>query len=412
MHVLVPLLLLTALAVPSVRTRPAFNGLAIFILLATLLLSSGFVASSLPFGFHYYRFLGYLFILSIVLVTAILSSLLVSVSSRPLRAVALTGVVLIGGSIALIPHPERARLYAKVDANYLADEKAILKQLAELNSRGRVYVEHITDYQRFAPLSVHFIASRAYLDTGFESLANTFLQRSLAYRIFVESARLLSAKTYSVPLLFSRKASLDDETKLVQLRSFGVTHIVAGTERFKERLENAGVPRVNSIGRYSIFALQPAPYVAAERVTKIVVGYVNESGTLPFRFLEYYFQGKQELYTRYALIELRKNQPIPKDVAVVVVNSVASPAPEGVPYLQLRYQQKHSIDHFRPTLPTNLELDSYRAVERYLSDVAGLAYSLSVVTKDRSPVVLGDAPVVTWARGNQSVTLELSLIHI
>lgn len=404
-HILIPFLLFATLVTPSLRSRPGVSGLALFIVLATLLLSSDFIASSLPFGFHYYRFLGYLFILATVLLCAVLTSLIGFVSGRPQRAIALLCLGVMGGAVASLPHPERARLYSKVDAEYLSHEKAVLEQLRLSGRGGRVYVEHLNDYKRFAPLSVHFIASRAYIDAGVESLANTFLQRSLAYRMFVESARLLGAKTYNVPLLFSKHTTLDDQTKLAQLRSFGVTHVVAGTDRFKTRLEKLEVPRLGVFGPYSIFGLQPAPFTALESVRKIPIGYIDQRGTLPFRFLESYFQGNQELYSRYELIELRRLQPVPKELSLLLVNSIETPPLQDLPYIQLRYAPRRSIDHAKPAIPKNIELDAYRDVERYLSNVVALTKSLSSVVGQTLEPRAASGGSVTWEDRDQALSL-------
>ncbi len=406
LQILAPILFVIAVAVPKVRAQLSFAYLGLFILCAAMVLGSNFVASSLPFGFHYYRFVGYLFILGTLVAAAVYASVLGCLVTRLTQQIAGLATAAMLLSVAVLPHVERGRLFGRLEPSYLSDERAILQDLAASGARGRVYVEHLTDYKRFAPLSVHYIASRAFLDAGFETLANTFLQRSLAYRIFVVSAHLLRAKTYNVPLLFAERATLEPADALQQFREFGVTHIVAGTKRFKEQLSELGVALKRTIGSYNLYEVQPAPFRQVEPVQKIAVGYFDRQGSLPFRFVEYYFQMRKELHDRYELVELHDEHP-PAAISLIIVNSREARPAAGLPLIRLQYVRSVRLDHYSPEIPKNLELSAYRDAENYLDTVAQLSTSLSAVLPMLSARgVLSVQPTFEWSAGEQSFSLR------
>ena len=298
--------------------------LLVLLLTLSVVFSSDFVASSIALGLHYYRFHAYVFLL-LVASLATLPVVLGDVKSQSLRkgtfVVFLVSYLTIAVGPLILPHYERGKIQKSYKNQGLSAENRVLGYLESSPRRGRIFIEYNTDSNRFPFLSVHYLASEASRRTGFESLNGLFIQSSLAYRMPVASANLLGAKTFHIPLLFTDNAQLDDETKLLQLLDFGVTHIIAGSTAFSQRVADASNVSPIKIGPYFVFDLSEFAKATVTKVAKPIIGYVDLSETLPFKFVEFYFYSQRDLYLNYQLVDMSNYHQSRPDLSLWLVNS-------------------------------------------------------------------------------------------
>lgn len=380
------------LALFSVRRfvkSQAFSALLIFLLLSLLVFSSGFVATSLPLGLHYYRFLGLIFLLWTLLLASVFAGLWGTGDShrwwnRILLVVPLICIV----SVARFPHYERAKIQNHRTHAYLNDQEAVLQYFAGLPDKGRVYIEYLADYSIYPPLTAHYIASNLWRRTGFESGVSSHLQESLAYRTYVASAHLLGAKTYNVPLLFVEKATGDDAVHIEQLREFGFTHLVGAREEFVRRIVPFATSEPRRFGIYTVVPIAEPPLNLIAPVEKTPVGYYDSIGVLPFAHVQYYFHSRASLSKNFELIALEDLTSLPEGLALVIINqrdqATDRERKDGIPRLSFEFNPSYTLRHYDVHYPHNIELDAYRAMERFFDGTFKLAPRIRTATKDFS----------------------------
>jgi hypothetical protein len=385
-HIILPLILLTILIHPKIKREGVIFNLFLVCLLAALFFSSGFIASSLPVGLHYYRFVAYQFIILVLLSTAVPLVFLKQVDRFSFRLLLICGVAIAALSLNLaLPHKEREKIISHKGLNYLQDERDVIEYFQARPNKGRVYIEYLSDYSKYSFLSVHYISSRLKIETGSEAIVNSHLQESMSYRMLVASAKLLGAKTYNPPLLFPDTAVLDDQTKLEQLQAFGVTHVICAERKFcNNLLEVVQAPYIK-IGRYKIFELLPNGFKKIEPANKILLGYIDDKGTLPFYFVEYFMYAYQPLFKKYHLIDLTKHDAIPEGINHLLLNTTKSiDAPlgfrvdPGIKVYRVNYQPRNYVlNHYEVHYPHNVEFDRYQEAQEFLKNFSaqsGLAH--------------------------------------
>lgn len=371
-YILMCVLLATFLTSEKVRQTKLLFPFFLFSILGVIFFSSDYVGASLPFPIHYYRFLGYLFLLLTLLIIP-LPLVLQYLTRGPALVCSLLVVCFV--CTIFMPHSERKMIQQRNTPQYLWNEETVLDYFKLQPNKGRVFFEYLTDYKFFPPLSAHYMESKLYSRTGFESANDCFIQRTLAYRMLVASAKLLSADTYNVPLLFTDHAQLDDATKISQLREFGITHLVIGTKTFFERVKSFALEEPKKIGRYWVVKLQDPP-AAITPLSKTPIGYVDNNGSLPFEFMQFYFYTRGKLSNNYELISLSNAKTIPEQIKTIIVNgSNSDRKTEGKEIVSLDYRYNPVINHFSKTLQTNLELVKFVLSERYLDKTLKLAAS-------------------------------------
>jgi hypothetical protein len=404
------LLPLTGILLAHHRVRKDGRPFLLFVIvtLGILLSSSGFVATSIPLGLHYYRFFAGHFLVLAVLFSALPLVLGAGSTKRGLieGLLCLVAILSLASSIAL-PHAERDMIRAHVGTSYLDDEEQVLAHFRRLPMKGRVYVEYLKDYRRFPQLSAHYLSSRLPTETGFESVVSSHLQESLAYRMIAGTANLLKAQTYNVPLLFTERADLEGADLIAQLSEFGITHVVCGRKVFCSTLEGILGREGIRIGRYRIFELSSEPLRKVEAVSKQLIGYVDQRGTLPFHLLQYYFYARADLFQSVQLIELNSVQNPPPGVAALVVNvgpTWRTEAIEGLikNTLPIEFDRSPAIlNHYAPHYPHNIEFDHYREIEVFL-DQRELTNALTTLIGQSQASKVDRIPKFVWGNGGQS----------
>ncbi|MCB0352970.1 MAG: hypothetical protein KDD64_05570 [Bdellovibrionales bacterium] len=404
-NVLLPLLTVILFSHRAIPQAGLLKSFFLFCLCAFVFFNSGFVATSLQVGFHYYRFMAYVFLLCTVLFASLP---LVLFSNDHCRWKYLLFVTLSLGcfvSTVSLPHYEREMIRKKAHQDYLSEEDQVVDFFENREEKGRVYVEYFNDYKKYAQLSAHYIVSQLVRRTGFEALPNSHLQEAPAYRMIAASAQMLGANTYHVPLLYTDGAELSDKVLVQQLRDFGITHVIAGTKKFQERLEPFA-KAVTKRGKYWIVTLSDE---ALAKITplgkKILLGYRDENGTAPFRMVQYYFFSRQGLYRHFDLVDLNNHGVIPGQVRAILVNGRDDTHADKFE-IRMNYKPEYRLDHYSPHYPHNVEVDQYQAIERFLEEKFHLREQLKALKRIKSEQKDMVRPQFEWQSGDQEISLK------
>lgn len=380
------LLAIALIVLPSIRRNIQISSLVLVTLLLTVAIQSDLFCVSLPLGIHYYRFNGYLMLLSIVSLAAVLIELRWAATILvPVIAIAFMTTV-------RLPHYEWDKILQSRDRSSWRFEEQVLnyfKQLPDHLNKGRVYFEYLTDYAAFRPLSAHYLASRLYEDTGFEPIHNSFIQSSLSYRYVTASVALLGGTVYAVPTLLPEFAHLDDQTILEQLRSFGITHIVGGTTIFKERLEKLLGHPPEIFGPYWIFeiAASPPPKISESAKTPVAI---TSTGPVSFHLLDLYRYGRKDLYSKLEFLSASTSD-IPLKFS-------------GQEQLAAMKSSLKTFNHYSLKYPWDPEYERFRTLVPFLDQSSWLTNILKNVIS--SPPPASSSPTLKFTNHNQAIVLN------
>ena len=358
-------LLVSAFANLRLRSSAWFIAFGVFVLTGIVVFSSGFISTSIPLGIHYYRFPAYAMLLVVALFCVVPLSFLTGEPSRHRLVRHLPLAAVVGILVACLvstysfPHYERKKVARNATNRHLAQEEQVLDYLAAQEVRGRVLFGYFNNYKRFAFLGPHYMESKLFARTGRETVNGLFIQSSLAYRMPIASANQLQVKTYNIPLLFTDKSRLDDDTRIQQLREFGVTHIVTGPKKKTiDSLRPHALGELKRIGPYTIVAIAVEEFPIVQQPTKELIGYVDRRGNLPFKFIEMYFYGRERLTSNFELIALHPDEPVPAGISTVVVNGEADETADQ----PVRRRYPAATEDRRARLPQSLSDRSLQGV--------------------------------------------------
>ena len=394
-----------------------------FLLAGMAILQSGFIASSVPLGFHYYRFVAYMMIFAATLLSAVPAYLVESAHNPaaprwawPATQVGLGGAFFVAFlTTTLLPHNEREKVANTANKEYLKSEYQVLEYFKNLPDKGRVVFEYFSDYNKYPFLSCHFMTTRLWKDTGFEPINGLFVQSSLPYHFPMGAANQLKANTYNGPLLYPASTDLTDEHKIQQLRDFGVTHLVIGGDEFLTRVKPFALGEPVVIGHYKIVQIMDKPPPTVTPVTKHLVAYVDLRGNVPYKFMELYFWGKAGIYPTHEIMSVKPGDELPPQVEILLINGdpakvasvaadmkarlVASGAAEPK-VVALDYQYHYLTKHYGTWYQHNPEIDDYAEFAKYV-DKEKLSVQLAVPERPASSVAPG---TFAWEPGNQRFT--------
>ncbi len=422
-QILVWFLLITAILNHKIEGGNLLKAFLVFSLISLVLFSSEYIILSLPIGLHYYRFYGMIFLLLVVLLSVVSLTWLKFIYERRILEKEFTAVYIAIFLVCLsfnvaIPH-------FQIDA--IKNNEAIIEQQFRGKERvldffknekpgARVFFEYLNDYKKFPPvLSHHYLSDNLNRRTGDESMTDVLLL-SPSYRFVVESLTLLGARTYKPATLFDPATiDLNKDTLIEQLKSFGVTHIVAGTPEFVSNVSGYAINEPVRIGPYYIIQIQDTPFEKIRPAEKQLVGYIDLKGNLPFRLMEYYIYFHKKLTTNFELIELRNRKSIPKQIKTFIVNS--SPHSKKLIELQKRLENDNvielnyensafKIDHYNPYFYPHVERKLYTNISDYLDEslLNKLINDINYSTRQMSPERSSN-PIFSWTNGNQSFRL-------
>lgn len=376
------------------------QGLVLFFFFSAMVFSSGYIASSIPLGLHYYRFLNYVFLFFLLIVSLPVFSLLATDGVNFLKKVTIVSIVILSLFSSLyFPHYEEDKLSNQIQKGFKTED-LVIKELASLQGKKRVLFSYLLDYQKYPFLSVHYMASELARKHKVETLNGLFLQSAQSYRMPIASASLLNLPMYHTPLLFTDHARLSSQTKIDQLRDYGVTHIVSSIRDYekisKEPILNSNLSVVRRVEPYVILQIQEQLNTIA-KVKKKTVVYLDIAKTLPFHFMQYFFYSNETLYKNYELVEFKRLDPqMLKNADYVVINrrtdsskGLAINLSEEQVKVNFHFKAKNRFNHYHVWLQHNFELDKYQEVDDFLHQI-GLIGALKVKTKDlgRSEVEL------------------------
>jgi hypothetical protein len=412
-NLIVMLLALGALLSTKLHSSRVYVSFLVVLLLGLVVFSSGFIASSIPLGLHYYRFYAYLFLLLVLLLVVVPLPYFVEKKRPTWTYIGIVGVVLLSLiSNVNFPHYERDEIQKLRGDSQFANEIQLLAYLQREPSVGRVYFSYFADYDTYPFLSAHFLTSQLYKRNGQDTLNGLFIQSSLAYRMPVASAVLLGVPGYHIPLLFTDNAKISEEVALRQLLDVGITHIVLGAKNLKDSLKRVAAGRIHFVGPYAIvpIASQAAPLIRV--VQKPLIGYYDFDKTVPFSMFEMYFYSRGGLYSAFELVELDPDSPVPPQTVGVVVNSMRSEAELRAhlgmgqqKLLRFSHTPHYALDHYSVWYQHNVELDAFKSIEKTLNEMGLQSQLLSLPRTISSPVV-NQQPALTARDSWQS--LELS----
>ena len=325
-------------------------------------------------------------------------------------------------SLVVPQHKKATRL--RNEETFLKNERAVLAFLKEQPEKGRVYLEWFSGRKEFSLHSERFIESNLFNKTGFETANGLFVQSAAGYRYTVLSAIGLGARTtagfltkhipYKDPqmidfsLLDKRSLSLSSDKHVARLLSLGVSHVVAATELFVSRLQEAGAIRLTQIGPFTVFKL--GEFHAVVEPDREVIGYLDLNAELPFSYLSLFIYSHHKIPNEFELIELEQGKPIPAQVKKVIVNGRLQhldPAQrkllEKRKLLVLDYRFEVELQYLRGLMPSQPTELKYNRARSYLRRMKRKERSFF---DDGKPAAVSSSPQLIWDRGGQGFRLS------
>ncbi len=357
------------------RCRPLIQSFFLFTALSVIL-SSDFVAANVPLGIHYYRFQGYLVLMFLCLLATVpaLTSIKRDRHQRSVEvqlwsqliwlAILLAATV----SAARLGPLEQQRVAQSTAQSHFSDLDQVVSYLADHPVQGRIFVEHLNDYQKFPYLSCHYLISELPEKAQREVVNGLFIESSLAYRMPVVAATMLNASTYHSFLVFSSKYQPENELKVQQMRDLGVSHIVVGTDSLYASLKPFEVEPTVSFGPYRVVQISKEVENKISRDDRQLVGYFDPNQELPFAYLEFYFYARPQLYTEYALLKLESLDEIPPEIKQLLIVGVDAPSanvPNGIA-VHMLHSPRQELNHYTRSYSAIKTIPRYRALETYL----------------------------------------------
>jgi hypothetical protein len=209
------------------------------------------------------------------------------------------------------------------------------------------------------------MTSTLFTETGTETINGVFIQSSVAYQFPIALSKALELDHYMAPLPFDAISDTDTGATIHSLRRFGVTHIVA----------SSGGPLLNKIepflevpivqyGPYSILSLKGSERSLVTPIDVPIVGYRDQSGTMPFRLIEYFLFEHSELRDRVEIVE-----------SLVMVNGdhdeaahIARERPD-LKVVAMNFVRSFSMDHYKVQYNFHRGTESYAEARPYLNHV-------------------------------------------
>jgi hypothetical protein len=308
------------------KSQYLFPVLILFLLDA--ILSSQYLASSISIAFHYYRFHSYAVICLLVFLTLIPCLLLQQIQNTALTKhktvlflLCLFAILSIATTLSNPPMEHKAVLAVQNKPD--RDKDDLLSYLGGASpTAGRVFIEYLNDYSKFPYLSSHRIEAELFNRTNREMLNGLLVESSTAYRIFAPLVAKLNASVFSPYLIFAESSNLDDSDLITQIKGFGVTHIIAGTQNFISKLAPFSL-ETKTFGKYSLIKIAEEKKPEIEAVFKPIIGYYDPTKAIPFYLIEFYFASKKELINNFELVEIKDTDSLLPLSAMIVISNDA-----------------------------------------------------------------------------------------
>lgn len=430
---LVPLYFMLMFVLPQLRRSSVFVTYCCADIVAYIITGSAFVAKCFYLTIHYYRFVGDELLIFVALMALVPFGLLQPfydnenqhkwhvLLSKKVVLVTLVLVNCVGiYSTVSFANPNRQKiidLYNKTPPS----QDDVLNYFRNLSLKGRVFFEFFDDDGKFGSWAAHYLESRLFKETGFESMSGLFMESSNAYRLPGTAMSNLDAHVWVTCLVFSNPDSKSEEQQIRQLKECGVTHIVCGKDsKAFAKIKNHVINPPDLIGPFAICQIAPLPLwkVAPLDSNKTLVGYVDKAGTLPFEYLQFYVFTNNDISSKFEFIDLTKRKITP-DVPILITNTGENAEPLKVndarelvttKSLQINFAQYDLIDDRHVWYQESPELDYFVSVSDYMKRFR-LGKRLqtlreSVPEKLRKVQSYNGVPTFDWADSYQSIILK------
>jgi len=363
LELIIPLLMLLLFMSPRLGQWRITSNFSVFILIGLVLFSSPFLATALPLGIHYYRLDSYAILLLLPLLSA---APFVYKLSPVVRSSILLGASLVALSTILLPSRELGFVHATNKEKAFTDQQQVINYFKGKEGVGRVLFDHFIDYKIFSPLTPHYMSSNLFKESGIETINGVFIQSSVAYQFPIAMAIALGLEHYTAPLPFTNLAKINTADATGGLRRYGVTHIVSFNGPHLAALSPFLAGPTTQFGPYIILPLRATADSIVSAVKSPIVGYFDQSGSLPFRLIEYFFFEHANLRNNFEVIELSDSVVIPAGISVLLFNGTAEKAQQiaiehpDLNVVDMNFIPLTTIDHY------NIHYNYHRGPESYI----------------------------------------------
>jgi hypothetical protein len=324
------------------------------------------------------------------------------------------GALLVILSTALLPSAELGFVNAANRQKVFADQKDVLNYFKDRKGVGRVLFDHFLDPKKFSPSTPHYMSSNLFKESGVESSNGLFIQSSVAYQFPIAMAVASGLDHFTAPLPFANLDKVGVTDAIRRLLRFGVTHIVTTDGPHIQALLPFVEGELVPYGPYLILPLKNGKASSITTVQSPVVGYINNSGSLPFRLIEYFFFEQTELWNQFDLIELPNQGDIPTQVSLLLFNgpsdeaqSLASQHP-NLEIVAMNFVRSYVLKHYQVRYNYHRGVEDYGEARPYLQHVLKntLRPSLDKVLLRAQRPESGKEPRMRWSGADQEFDLE------
>ena len=410
----------------SIRRSQIAIVLFVAVLVAHYFSSSSFIAKCFQVTVHYYRFLGDEILYLVTLMALVPAAVVWLFRAKRSQEIAFAILFIVLGcgvySTIRFPMVDRAKMVENFGRPPEFQVK-VLDYLASLPAKGRVFFEIFEDESPYGFLTAHYLESRCFRDTGFESVNGLFIESANNYRLAVTSANYLGAHAWATSQIYGNDKDNSAKQVMRQLKEFGITHIVCGAESplLHKLQEQKCLIDTEFRGPYAICQIAPLPswkIMPADK-SKTLVGYVDAAGTLPYEYFQAYVYTHDALSSKIDLIDFTGRQIIP-NIPIVVINTGDDKEALKLPdfadltsasttrLYRLNYAHHDVIDHYHPWYQENPDYDAYIGVVAELTNgkfPEKIGRVLDSVQKPQSAAV-PTKPLFEWSKDYQTITLR------
>jgi hypothetical protein len=418
-ELMLPLLFLFFFASRKLGEYRLLSNFSVFILIGLVIFNAPFTAAALPLGIHYYRLDSYAVLMLIPVLSVIPFSLMPNRSAQPVQhrivvSSLVLGVLLVILSVALLPSAELGFVNAANRQKVFADQRDVLNYFKERKGVGRVLFDYFIDSKKFSPGTPHYISANLFKESGVETINGLFIQSSVAYQFPIAMAVALGLTHFTAPLPFADLDTVGVADAIQRLLTFGVTHIVTTDGPHIQALLPFVKGELIPFGPYVILLLKNSKASSVTTVQVPVVGYIDKSGSLPFRLIEYFFFEQAELWSQFDVIELPNEGDIPTQVSLLIFNgpvddaeSIARRHP-NLEVLAMNFDPSYVLEHYKVRYNFHRGTEAYAAARPYLQHVlkSTLKRSFDKVLSREHQFDLGKEPRLRWSGANQEFDLE------
>lgn len=427
-YILIWFLLISLFINKHIKNASLLKYFILILLLIFLLLSSSYIISTIPIGIHYNRIQGLNFLLLLIILPVVLLSWLKSIFINTESKMRFVYLSLIALAITIcfinnmfLPHLLKKVIYeSNIRADYRTQDK-IIEYFKNIDIKGRVLIEPLSDYKQFPPIfGKYYLPTSLINNSDNEVILNIFVQQSLAYRLLATNLNQLGSSTIESKITFGKDNIISDEQTVIgQFKDFGISHIIAGTKKFKDRLNYLVNDDPIKIDNYSIYKLND-DFQKINKVEKMLIGFIDVKSNINFSHLVYYFYSHKELTRKYELINISNDYSDLSNFDLLLVNistenidnfqneiKINSKIIDKTIYLDYNNNYR-LINHYKPYFSNNLEYDKYIVLSDYLANnryFIKQVRSLSI-KNNNNPINDDIKPELLWGEDNQNFTLR------